>query len=414
MLQPLIDYVSRHAVSAQIDEPPAVGLGMVVCIPAFKEPDPLLPLEALFGATPPSCPVEVLMLFNAPDSASKEDIGVTQKGYETALQWASTHNSHSFRVYPLFAPAIPHKHAGAGMARKLVMDQAVVRFLQAGNPSGVLIGFDSDSSCSNNYLRAIEAQFTTYPNTGGASIYFEHPISGTEFDPRVYEGIILYESHLRYLSQSMRYCRFPYFYHTVGSAFAVRAQTYVAQGGMNRRKAGEDFYFLHKIMPLQHYVHIAQTCVMPSPRSSDRVPFGTGAQMSRFMEQDDNLFETYPFEAFRLIKPFFEQIAGSYHTHYEPEAPLLREFLLLEGWEAKRHEIRTHSSSPERFQKRFFNWFNGFMMVKYLNFCVRNGLPKQPLQQECLYLAKAMQWEEFPEAFPGILHRLREEDRKTE
>ena len=345
MLQPLIDYVSRHAVSAQIDEPPAVGLGMVVCIPAFKEPDPLLPLEALFGATPPSCPVEVLMLFNAPDSASKEDIGVTQKGYETALQWASTHNSHSFRVYPLFAPAIPHKHAGAGMARKLVMDQAVVRFLQAGNPSGVLIGFDSDSSCSNNYLRAIEAQFTTYPNTGGASIYFEHPISGTEFDPRVYEGIILYESHLRYLSQSMRYCRFPYFYHTVGSAFAVRAQTYVAQGGMNRRKAGEDFYFLHKIMPLQHYVHIAQTCVMPSPRSSDRVPFGTGAQMSRFMEQDDNLFETYPFEAFRLIKPFFEQIAGSYHTHYEPEAPLLREFLLLEGWEAKRHEIRTHSSS---------------------------------------------------------------------
>ena len=35
--------------------------------------------------------------------------------------------------------------------------------------------------------------------------------------------------------------------YTIGSAFAVRAEAYMKQGGMNRRQAGEDFYFLYKL-----------------------------------------------------------------------------------------------------------------------------------------------------------------------
>lgn len=421
MLQPLLHYLNRHGVAAMIEEPPAQQLGIVVCIPAFKEPDPLLPLDSLFAANPPSCSVEVLILFNTPEQANSEELTLTREGYQQTLCWAKEHRREGFSCHPILVEAIPRKHAGAGMARKIVMDQAVIRFLKAGNSRGILAGFDSDTTCCPNYFCAIEEHFARHPQTGGASVYFEHPLSGTEFSPQIYQGIVQYESHLRYLSQAMRYCGFPYFYHTVGSAFTVRADIYALQGGMNRRTAGEDFYFLHKIMPLQHYAHIHNTTVYPSPRCSDRVPFGTGAQMRHWMEQAEKSLDTYAFESFRQIKPFFEQIPLWYAPRLSAIPATAREsaenlltgpFLEQEQWFLKWQELQTHSSSPERFTKRFFNWFNGFMMVKYLNYCVRSGLVKQPVQEACSKLAEAAGWENFPQTFPQIVLRLREEDKK--
>ncbi len=35
----------------------------------------------------------------------------------------------------------------------------------------------------------------------------------------------------------------------VGSALAVKALQYVKAGGMNRKQAGEDFYFVQKLVP---------------------------------------------------------------------------------------------------------------------------------------------------------------------
>ena len=92
-----------------------------------------------------------------------------------------------------------------------------------------------------------------------------------------------YELHLRYLNLFSRFTGFPYAYHTIGSCFGVRAETYASQGGMNKRKAGEDFYFLHKIIPLGEFREINNTCVIPSPRESDRVPFGTGAAIGKYL-----------------------------------------------------------------------------------------------------------------------------------
>ena len=131
--------------------------------------------------------------------------------------------------------------------------------------------------CETNYFTAIESVLDTFPNTRGINIYFEHPVSGTEYPETVYRGIILYEMHLRYVNLMTRFTGFPHAYHTVGSCFGVRAESYAREGGMNRKKAGEDFYFLHKIIPLGEFREINSTCVIPSPRESDRVPFGTGA-----------------------------------------------------------------------------------------------------------------------------------------
>jgi hypothetical protein len=49
--------------------------------------------------------------------------------------------------------------------------------------------------------------------------------------------------------------RFSYAYHTVGSAMAVKAYQYVKVGGMNRRQAGEDFYFIQKLVHSGNFIN---------------------------------------------------------------------------------------------------------------------------------------------------------------
>ena len=66
---------------------------------------------------------------------------------------------------------------------------------------------------------------------------------------------------------------------------AVRAHAYARQGGMNRRQAGEDFYFMQKLVDGEQVENIAEATVFPSARLSHRVPFGTGKALSDAVEE---------------------------------------------------------------------------------------------------------------------------------
>ena len=105
------------------------------------------------------------------------------------------------------------------------------------------------------------------------------------FPPRTYHAIALYELHLRYYLHSVRSTGYPHAFHTVGSAFAVRADIYCQEGGMNRRQGGEDFYFIQKVAQRGSWSECNETCVYPSPRPSDRVPFGTGPAVARLIDR---------------------------------------------------------------------------------------------------------------------------------
>ena len=150
------------------------------------------------------------------------------------------------------------------------MDEALRRFDDIGRTEGIIAGYDADCRCETNYLTALERHFHEHPRSSGCSIYFEHPLQG-QLSPQIYEAAAAYELHLRYYIQALRYSGFPHAHHTLGSCMAVRADAYCEQGGMNKRKAGEDFYFLHKIIPLGGFTDLTATTVHPSPRPSDQV-----------------------------------------------------------------------------------------------------------------------------------------------
>ena len=128
------------------------------------------------------------------------------------------------------------------------MDEALRRFDYVNRPEGIILCLDADFTCDFDYLVEIEKWFSD-PERVACSIYFEHPLESPD-NQRVTEAIILYELHLRYYVQSLRFASFPYAFHTIGSSMAVRSDVYRKQGGMNKRQAGEDFYFLHKVIPL--------------------------------------------------------------------------------------------------------------------------------------------------------------------
>ena len=334
------NYFQRFGFSErQIDEPPPEDLGIVVVVPCFDEPDLIGALESLRACERPKFAVEVIAVVNSSADASKEAKARNRASAEIALSYA-----HVIHVSDL-----PPKHAGVGLARKIGMDEALRRFADVGRLwNGVILNFDADCRCDANYLGAIEAQFATHPRTRGCSIYFEHPPGPAD----------LYELHLRYYVQGLRYAGHPYAFHTIGSCMAVRAQVYMEQGGMNKRKAGEDFYFLQKVIALGNYTDLLTTRVIPSARESDRVPFGTGKAVGEQLRGKPAL--TYPFEAFEDLKAFFEDI--------ENPRDQVHKFLEPLGFEQKLREIRDNTAGADAFRNRFFRWFNGFAAMKYIHF----------------------------------------------
>jgi hypothetical protein len=143
---------------------------------------------------------------------------------------------------------------------------------------------------------------------------------------------------------------------------------------MNRRQAGEDFYFIQKIVPAGGYFYLNSTTVYPSPRLSLRVPFGTGPVMARITAMDRPSLLTYNIKAFTWLRSFFDLTTVFYDAgkrELEEYFTRVPEGILsfLEGKDAfnKVMEIKNNTSQFSTFKKRFFTWFNMFMVVKYLN-----------------------------------------------
>ena len=182
-----------------------------------------------------------------------------------------SNKSKVFDLYPIFIENVPTKKAGVGYARKTGMDEAVRRLEQSLSSHKIVLCLDADSLVSTNYFQEVYTYFIEHPKCPAASINYAHPLD--DKNPRVNQAIMDYELHLRYYVLAQRWSGLEYAHQTVGSSMAVRAQAYVAQGGMNTRKAGEDFYFIHKFTHYADFGNIINTKVIPSARISDRVPF---------------------------------------------------------------------------------------------------------------------------------------------
>lgn len=365
---------------------PAADLGLSVVIPCFREPEVVPTLDSLWAAAPPqNCSVEVIWVINAPADA---DMSVRNENARTCrqiLNWRAE-KAPWFQLLIIQAEDLPPKHAGVGLARRIGMDLAAERFFNLGRSEGVIVCLDADSQVALNYFQALEQHFyRDYPKTPACSLAFEHPMRG-DFPPSVYAGILRYELYLRYYVQGLRYAGLPHAFHTIGSSMAVRAGVYRAQGGMNRRKAGEDFYFLHKLIPLGGFTQLNSTRVFPSPRISDRVPFGTGRAIRDWLRAPQFDYPVYHPQTFADLRQLVTGLKELYPLQAEKVTlwlstltEPLQDWLEENNIHAKLQEIHTNSTSESVFRQRFFRWLDGFKVLKLTHWLRDQHYSRQPL-----------------------------------
>ena len=347
-------------------------LSVVVTIPSRAEPALEATLDDLRCAAAPRGRVEAMVVFNSSRADPPAIRRANLESLARAERWRREHESPDFRVHLRHVPDLPERHAGVGLARRIVMDEAAERLKWSSE--GVIASLDADCRCDPSYLRAIERHFREWPRSPGASIYFEHPTepsAGGAQEATRYRGMRRYELYLRYYRRGLLYARFPYAHYTLGSCFAVRASAYRQVGGMNRRRAGEDFYFVQKLIALGGYTEINTTRVVPAARISRRAPFGTGAALARWMARPDTRWPVPPPEVFRDLAFFVEHVpslAGA--DPGDPGLlcgwpPALAHYLQAQDFACRLHEVQRNSASPGTFSRRLFQWFNAFRAMHF-------------------------------------------------
>jgi len=414
-----VGYRRRHSVRpALIGRAPSSRLFNVVVIPCYDETagEVAATLDALASCIPPQKDVEVLVVINAAAGDDPAVLGRNRVLYDMLREELPRWEHAKLTLHPLLFEDFPPGRAGVGLARKTGMDEALWRLQAAGRDDGIITSLDADTRVERNYLTALEDFFLNNPRTDGVSLYFEHPLQGP-FPPAVYRGIMQYELHLRYFVRALRHTGHPFAYHTVGSAFAVRARAYMQQGGMNTRQGGEDFYFLQKIIMAGHFADLTTTRVIPSPRPARRVPFGTGPEMYRFMTGEKDTFLTYSLEAFADLR-IFSGLAAAWFGSGVPAAELyeklpssLRHFLPREEFSGRMNEIAGNVATAEAFTKRFFRWFDAFRVIKYLNHIHSGFYTRKPVISEAAGLLRSKGMKKVPEDLHALLERYREMDR---
>ena len=367
------NYFKRFTASdVAITDAVSSNLSIIIVIPSFNEKNVVDSVKSLFSCHYSGFSVEIIVVVNYPENSSKEIVDSSLTNIKDLDLLAKSYNSEKVKILSIYVPNLPQKHAGVGWARKIGMDEGLRRF-KAIDKDGILVGFDADSKVESNYFIEIN-NFFKDKLLLGASIHFEHPIDDDGFSKDQLFNISCYELHLRYYKNALKYSGVPYSFHTVGSSFAVRSSAYAKQGGMNRRKAGEDFYFINKIIQGGCFGEINSTKVIPSPRMSNRVPFGTGRAMMEASEGKSDLNLTYSFKIFELLKTWIELIElGNYDYNSFPQ--VIKEFITEEIWLKSLNQLLNNTNSIKNFKKRFFAKYDAFWMLKFIHFARDNFFP---------------------------------------
>ena len=356
---------------------PSKDLKIIVVIPSYNEKNIQPTIDSLFLKQDDfSFNVEVIVLINNSKSEIEEIKEQNLLTLKTLQNLSETYSKSNMHLIPVLIGDLDAKHAGVGWARKLGMDIATQRFRTI-NFNGTIVGLDADTVVESNYLNSIYSFFSNN-NFNAASIYFEHSITGDSFSDVHLEQIKYYELHLRYYKNSLKYSNLPYSFHTIGSAFALTASAYARQGGMNRRKAGEDFYFINKLIKGEIFGEINDTKVMPSPRVSNRVPFGTGRAILEGLNTKKDLSLTYDFQSFEVIHSWINRIETK-DFKYENFPEILKAYLGEEIWIKHHTTMLNNTNSHKSYLKLFYNIFDAFWMLKFIHYLRDNYYPNTRL-----------------------------------
>jgi hypothetical protein len=127
------------------------------------------------------------------------------------------------------------------------------------------------------------------------------------------------------------------------------------------------------------------------------VPFGTGPAIHKYLLNGIPAMETYHPDLFEMLRQFFSVVPRLYKQDLsvmeemlQPLHPVLQDFLSAADWKKALAGINANCSSRSAFTKRFFDWFDGFLVMKCLNFGSRE-FPRMKVRDAALRLLQCLQ-----------------------
>jgi hypothetical protein len=357
---------------------------IVVAIPTLADEEIFTTLESLSKCKlPNSKRVLAIVLIN---ESEKADEKVRTKNKEIFDKIKRINFGIETEVR--YIKGIPEKLAGVGFARRVLMDEAIClfkkeydeKFKERGNiaefmSEKFIFSLDSDCTVSENYFSAVE--ILEIKNADFGVLSFTHRFSE---EKEIKKAGILWEIFLRYWRDSLRVFSYKNAFYPIGSLFLFRATPYIVSMGMNIRQAGEDFYFLQKIIPLAKVVDIP-VYVFPKAEPSQRTPFGTGREIQLYISgEKERLEKVWNFKSFEQIGEIMRSIDDIFSGEIKVETFKL---FLDENpkYKEQLERIKIQSKTKEDFRKKFEEWFNPFKVFKFLRF-TEKIFPKSPIYQE--------------------------------
>jgi hypothetical protein len=357
---------------------------IVVAIPTLADEEIFTTLKSLSECKlPNSKRVLAIVLIN---ESEKVDEKVRTKNKEIFDK--IKHANFEIETEVRYIKGIPEKLAGVGFARRVLMDEAICLFKKEYDEKfkgrkdiaefmseKFIFSLDSDCTVSENYFSAVE--ILEIKNADFGVLSFTHRFSE---EKEIKKAGILWEIFLRYWRDSLRIFSYKNAFYPIGSLFLFRATPYIFSMGMNIRQAGEDFYFLQKIIPLAKVVDVP-VYVFPKAEPSQRTPFGTGREIQLYISgEKERLEKVWNFKSFEQIGEIMRSIDDIFSGEIKVE-----NFKLFLDENPKYKEqlerIKIQSKTKEDFKKKFEEWFNPFKVFKFLRF-TEKIFPKSPIYQE--------------------------------
>ncbi len=402
------DYLNRYAAGLpwRLQAAYSGPFEQIVVIPAYAERDSLFSTLASVAANPEAMLEKTTVLCVVNNKAASPDEDKENNAQTLAMLNALIKRQHFdipeadgklheawqiIAASPLrlgFVDAsspgleIPNRSGGVGMARKIGMDMALRLLSNSEHKPRLILSLDADTLVRSDYLSGVRSAFARGRAQAGILDY-EHPMPQ---DRAEQTAICRYEIFLRYWVLGLQFARSPYAFHSIGSTMVTTDEGYLAVRGMNRREAGEDFYFLNKLAKAGPLRRIRETRVYPSGRSSARVPFGTGAAVAKMVSgarSDFLLYDPRVFVVLRawiaLMKESFEPPADEILGEAKKIHSGLGEFLAARGFLKLRPKIRANVKDRKTYERQMHGWFDGFETLKLINGLTKDFYPKIPL-----------------------------------
>ena len=103
----------------------------------------------------------------------------------------------------------------------------------------------------------------------------------------------------------------------MGSTIICKVKAYIAVGGMPKKTAAEDFYFMQALAKYDSVYFIDDYLVYPSSRLEMRVYLGTGFRLLQYNENKKFIDLNFSENCFMVLKNIIEFVDNHYKASYD-------------------------------------------------------------------------------------------------